>query len=110
MIHRISWTRTFSALAALAFLASCASKNSNANGGTGCDQGETIPCPCPDQSQSIAQCNATGDGFDACQCGGGSAATIPCNVQTVLQQHCWECHGSTPMYGAPSLTTVAAFR
>jgi hypothetical protein len=38
-----------------------------------------------------------------------TASDLPCDVQTALSTRCWSCHGPTPMVGAPSLTTVAAF-
>jgi hypothetical protein len=40
----------------------------------------------------------------------GSLDTPPCNVQTVLQEHCWTCHGTESKYGAPTLVTASAFR
>lgn len=37
-----------------------------------------------------------------------AASDLPCDVRQVLQTHCWECHGSQPLFGAPmSLVTVA---
>jgi hypothetical protein len=37
-----------------------------------------------------------------------STSDLPCDVETVLTNHCWSCHGATPAEGLPALTTVAA--
>ena len=40
---------------------------------------------------------------------GNLATDLPCEVETVLANRCWSCHGQTPMVGLPALTSVAAF-
>jgi hypothetical protein len=35
---------------------------------------------------------------------------VPCNVQQVLQAHCWTCHGVNSMFGAPTVVTASGFR
>jgi mono/diheme cytochrome c family protein len=47
--------------------------------------------------------------------GGGPGVTtpltdLPCEVESMLANRCWSCHGPTPLAGLPSLTTVAALR
>ena len=32
---------------------------------------------------------------------GSTDTSLPCDVANVLAQHCWECHGETPSFGAP---------
>ena len=39
-----------------------------------------------------------------------AASDLPCEVETVLNNRCWGCHGATPAEGLPALTTVAALR
>lgn len=39
-----------------------------------------------------------------------SASNLPCDVQTVLAESCWQCHGTSPQFGAPMpLVTAADF-
>jgi cytochrome c551/c552 len=40
--------------------------------------------------------------------GGTAVENLPCDVDTVLKDHCQQCHGATPQFGAPmSLVTYA---
>jgi mono/diheme cytochrome c family protein len=32
---------------------------------------------------------------------GSAGASLPCDVAHVLAQHCWQCHGEAPSFGAP---------
>jgi hypothetical protein len=59
----------------------------------------------------IVSCSA-GDGDNPAGSGGaGSGAdTVPCDVQTVLQSHCWTCHDASTKYGAPTFLTASSFR
>jgi hypothetical protein len=34
--------------------------------------------------------------------GGAQADGLPCDVQAILQAHCWSCHGAKPSGGAPN--------
>jgi len=84
-----------------------------------CTPPQSATCTCPDGAQATAQCQADGT-FGACPCpagaggGGGGpapppppAGALPCDVQTVLEAECHECHGTVPQFGAPtSLVSV----
>jgi hypothetical protein len=91
--------------AAIPLVVGCAAKNAAAPAGSDCTAGAGTACTCANGTAS--QCGATG-----CQCSATQSVTDtpPCDVQTVLQAHCWECHGSEPKYGAPALVTASAFR
>lgn len=49
--------------------------NTNTNG-NGCTPGASVECACPGGKKGAQNCNSSGTGFDACQCGGGSAPVI----------------------------------
>jgi mono/diheme cytochrome c family protein len=40
--------------------------------------------------------------------GGAQADGLPCDVEAVLQTHCWSCHGATPSGGAPNALLTRA--
>jgi len=43
-------------------------------------------------------CGEAGDGSPMT---GPSTGDLPCDVQAILQEHCADCHGAEPRYGAP---------
>lgn len=64
---------------------------------------------------AISACSSSsGDGKGAGAEDAGSASAqsgVPCDVAAIVSEHCAECHGATPAYGAPmSLLTLADFR
>jgi hypothetical protein len=43
--------------------------------------------------------------------GANAGGALPCNVQTIVTQHCGTCHGAVPQFGAPMpLVSLADFR
>lgn len=64
---------------------------------------------CSDSSDAGA--GGSGGSNEAGAGGGTEAQGLPCDVATVVEQHCSVCHGAPPASGAPqSLLTVADFK
>src|SRR5882672_5517738 len=88
-------------------LLGCSAPNGASPAPSTCTPGVAAACTCP--SGALSQCGTTG----TCQCTStpvGGADTVPCNVEQVLQGHCWTCHGVNNKYGAPTEVTASGFR
>lgn len=94
--------------------------DTNAAGGAGsCQPGLDYPCVCGDGvSRGTGVCAPDGNALGVCQCDGGlgstanasnglaGASALPCEVASILSEHCSLCHGATPQFTAPmSLVT-----
>lgn len=116
---------------ALLALAACGSQPPEAGAegsATACQPGLAYQCACPDGiSIGTQYCSVDGSFLGACQCGSalgsgnGAAGTtgtvnngvtgavispLPCDVASILDEHCSLCHGATPQFTAPmSLVT-----
>ncbi len=67
----------------------------------------TILCACGEDG-AVAKVSPTDGG--AAKEDAATGTPLPCDVKAVLETHCWECHGQTLKYGAPSsLARIESF-
>src|SRR5262245_19239873 len=73
--------------------------------------GTMQPCTCLATNTAGIQACVSGQ-WGMCQCAAPPPPgdTLPCDVQTIVQNKCWECHGTEETAGAPKLMTPSAFR
>jgi hypothetical protein len=98
-------------------LMACGAANEGGGGDRGGDVNDTpvlTPTPggpTPSSPTPVSNLPTSNEGNPSL--GGVGTATglnVPCDVATILSEHCTTCHGSTPQFNAPmALTTAQAF-
>jgi hypothetical protein len=125
----VSFAALLTGSVAVFLFAGCGTKtNATSSGLSGCQPNVPVACGCPDGTTALQTCAPDGLSFGPCLCNGSSlgvagsggaaglsggtntstmsggtasGSPLPCDVASILQNHCALCHSATPLYGAP---------